>query len=274
MKTKTNWTVVSVFLFAIGIVAGTSWGQESPEPPDPPALEQKIEKRVERMTEVLELTETQQKMAQIILEDNMTKAQELREQLREIEENTHEAITGILTDEQKEKFAERRPRGMRAGPPPHARGMGPRHEGRPERAFMMLRHLDLSGEQKDDIKEILESKPENPREAIVDILTEEQEQQLKEGFRGRSRGDGPGFRGRRGFAPLRGLDLTDEQREEIKNIMESGTDDPREAILNVLTDEQKAQLEERRGEFRGRRGPDAERGERGRGFRGRRGTVR
>ena len=63
-------------------------------------------------------------------------------------------------------------------------------------------------------------------------------------------------------SPLAGLDLTDDQKAAIAEIRASGTGPHRDAVLEILTEEQVAQLEEccadgqcrRMGKRQGRRG--------------------
>jgi len=50
---------------------------------------------------------------------------------------------------------------------------------------------------------------------------------------------------RGGWGPFAGLDLTDEQRQEIRDIMEAQREQTRQAIEDVLTDQQKQQIEQR-----------------------------
>ena len=163
-----------VSLVGLGMLGSMAWSQKSPVP-----VQEKITKRIERMTKALDLTETQQKMMRIILEEKLPKIEALQTQMRELKKETETAVDGVLTEDQREKKAELKPdksefrRGSRMGRP----GRG--HFG--ESGLKgMLRGLDLTEDQKTQIKEVLKDKPENPREAIQNILTEEQKEQLKQ----------------------------------------------------------------------------------------------
>lgn len=92
--------------------------------------ERMVDRRIERMTEHLELTEGQARQIRRIFEQKFQKKQQLRdsnagrEQMRELFEQTHEAVRQVLNDEQRaemDRFLERR-RGRRGGPG----GRGPR----------------------------------------------------------------------------------------------------------------------------------------------------
>lgn len=81
-----------------------------------------------------------------------------------------------------------------------------------------------------------------------------------DGPRGFGRGGpgrgGPGRPGRGGPGPmLRGVDLTEDQRAQVRTILEASREKLRADVLNVLTDEQKAQAAERESRFRDRRDP-------------------
>jgi Spy/CpxP family protein refolding chaperone len=54
---------------------------------------------------------------------------------------------------------------------------------------------------------------------------------------------------------LRGVDLTEDQRAQVRTILEASREKLRADVLNVLTDEQKAQAAERESRFRDRRDP-------------------
>lgn len=130
----------------------------------------------------------------------------------------------------------------------------------------MLEHLDLTDEQREQLKELRETMAtmrEEQRESMMKILTDEQQATLKE-----MRGKRGKFFGRRGWGAKdrhdmrRGgkgafsrLDLTDEQKEQLKELRQehraeiSATRQKhRTALESVLTDEQRAKLGEMKDE--------------------------
>ena len=155
----------------------------------------------------------------------------------------------------------------------------------------MLERLDLTDEQKEQLQELrkeqrearreqreaMAAMGEEQREAVMNVLTGEQQETLKEmrGRRGRffeGRG-GKGkdrhdmWRGGKGPHPRRGaldaysrLDLTGEQKEQLEELRTQHRTEMREArrkqrtaLENVLTDEQREKLEEMKDEaFYGR----------------------
>ncbi|MFH1740856.1 MAG: hypothetical protein ABIH23_17755 [bacterium] len=254
-------------ILGIGLLSATSWAQDAPVPPD-----QRITKQIERMTKTLDLTETQQKMMRVILEEKLPKTAALRQQLKDLQEETEKAIDGVLTDEQREKRSKSRP--DRAGA---QRGIRPGQAARDAQGARagaglmgMLRDMNLSDDQKAQIREILKNRPENPRAAIQGVLTEEQKAQWKAKAQqmrrapqdaprgGQSQQGRLGQAGRMGF--LRGVDLTEDQRSRIQEILKNRPENPRKAILEVLTEEQKQELEKKRLQMRS--------GEKGEGVQG------
>ncbi len=207
------------------------------------------------------------------LHEQMAKAREandaeavkaLREKLdkifkgrQELQESLNKQIKAVLTDEQKEKFENLSRLFRRA-----VEGV--------QQIHAALRGLDLNDEQKEKIKKIIAEteeaagKVETPKEKgelwqqalntiKSDVLTEEQAKKFEQTLQQ--------MRERRGFMGLMAdLNLTDEQkaqmekieakyRDQIKN---AGPEDRRELMKkmheemnSVLTDEQKAKLEER-----------------------------
>lgn len=108
--------------------------------------------------------------------------------------------------------------------------------------------LDLTDEQKAAISELRASGSRPDREAVLEILTEEQVDQLKplrENRRGPRKGHGRRF-GRGGF--VNALDLTEDQKAAIAELRASGPGPHRDAVLEILTEEQVAQLEALRAE--------------------------
>ncbi len=148
----------------------------------------------------------------------------------------------------------------------------------------MLGRLDLTDEQKEQLqalrKEHVEVRREQreamvamgkeQREAVMNILTEEQQETLKEmrdrrgkffdrrGGKGKDRHD----MRRGGQGAFSRLDLTDEQKEQFKELRQEHRTELREtrqkqrtALESVLTDEQREKLEEMKDEafYSGRR---------------------
>ena len=141
----------------------------------------------------------------------------------------------------------------------------------------MLGRLDLTDEQKEQLKalreqhvearreqrEAMAAMGEEQREAVMNILTEEQQETLKE-MRGK-RGqffDRRGWGGKDRHDMRRGgqgafsrLDLTDEQKEQLKELRQEHRTEIREtrqkhrtALESVLTAEQREKLEEMKDE--------------------------
>ncbi len=159
----------------------------------------------------------------------------------------------------------------------------------------MLGRLDLTDEQKEQLqalrKEHVEARREQreamaamgkeQREAVMNILTEEQQETLKEmrskrgkffgqrGWEGKGRHDmrrgGKGRHDERrgGQGAFSRLDLTDEQKEKFKELRQEHRTELREtrqkhrtALESVLTDDQREKLEEMKDEafYGGKRG--------------------
>ena len=154
----------------------------------------------------------------------------------------------------------------------------------------MLEHLDLTDGQKEQLqalrkehmkamreqRETTAAMGEERREAVMNILTEEQQETLKEmrgkffgrrGWGGKDRHDmrrgGKGHDMRRGGkGAFSRLDLTNEQKEQLEELREEQRTEMREtrqkhrtALENVLTDEQREKLEKMKDEafYGGRR---------------------
>ncbi len=159
----------------------------------------------------------------------------------------------------------------------------------------MLGRLDLTDEQKEQLqalrkehvevrreqRETMAAMGKEQREAVMNILTEEQQEALKEmrakrgkffdrrGDKGKDRHDmRRGGKGRHdarrgGQGAFSRLDLTDEQKEQLKELRQEQRTEMREsrqkhrtALESVLTDEQREKLEEMKDEafYGGRRG--------------------
>ena len=155
------------------------------------------------------------------------------------------------------------------------RGGKMREHGPP--TLRMLGHLDLTDEQKEqlqalrkehreamrEVRETMATMGEEQREAVMKILTEDQQEAMKEmrSKRGKFFGQrGWGGKGRhdmrRGAAgAFSRLDLTDEQKEQLQVLRKDHRAEVREtrqkhrtALENVLTDEQREKLEEMKDE--------------------------
>ena len=148
----------------------------------------------------------------------------------------------------------------------------------------MLGRLDLTDEQKEQLqalrkehvevrreqREAMAAMGKEQREAVMNILTEEQQEALKEmrdrrgkffdrrGGKGKDRHDAR----RGGQGAFSRLDLTDEQKEQFKELRQEHRTELREtrqkqrtALESVLTDEQREKLEEMKDEafYSGRR---------------------
>ena len=160
-------------------------------------------------------------------------------------------------------------------------------------AMRMLEHLDLTDEQQEQLQALREKHREamreqreamaamgkEQREAVMNILTEEQQEAMKEmrskrgkffgqrGWGGKGRHDmrrgGKDHDMRRGGkGAFSRLDLTDEQKEQLVELRKGHRTEMREtrqkqrtALENVLTDEQRGKLEEMKDEafYGGRR---------------------
>ena len=151
----------------------------------------------------------------------------------------------------------------------------------------MLGRLDLTDEQKEQLqalrkehvevrreqRETMAAMGKEQREAVMNILTEEQQEALKEmrdkrgkffdrrGDKGKDRHDmRRGGKGRHdarrgGQGAFSRLDLTDEQKEQLKELRQEQRTEMREsrqkhrtALESVLTDEQREKLEEMKDE--------------------------
>ncbi len=196
----------------------------------------------------LDLTEEQREAAKEIMSA-------AREQAKDVED--HQKRRGImreafgkikqevLTDEQREKLAKMR-----------------EHGSRQSRPWAIFARLKLTDEQRGEMKEILDAAREKAkdvedpqkRRGIMleacgkvkqDVLTDEQREKLGKMWKHRAQGErrwGEGH-GSADRGMFRSLDLTDEQREAIREIMEAA----REKISNeVLTAEQRKKLQELR----------------------------
>jgi len=215
-----------------------------------------------RMAEVLDLSEAQQEAVRELLEAG-------RETMRE---RMDTAMAGILTPEQLVKFDELKARrevrgeGERPGRMGHRgkRGVhsGDRGDMPARRLELMTEHLDLTPEQQDEIRTILEEATPPPRaetrEKILAVLTPEQQEKMgqhreqcpsvgqREG-KGRMHGR-PGRDGDMHRRLARQLDLTDEQQTTVRATMSELRSEHREEMRSrleaLLTPEQREKLEQ------------------------------
>ena len=143
--------------------------------------------------------------------------------------------------------------------------------GEPNRARDGFRRLamalDVTEEQHAEIRRLITEDKAAMRNALDQVLTEEQKAKLEDiretlppphmagprGRRGPEEGQ-QGMRGPRGGIErlTKDLELTEDQRAEIRRLVTEGDVRPPEALDRVLTDEQKARLEELRAERPGR----------------------
>lgn len=127
-------------------------------------------------------------------------------------------------------------------------------------------------ELREELREMMKGRAKlraDLHERIMDALPEDKAEKLSElhESRKRARAGAGGMGARRGHVPplaaLHRLELTEDQKDEIKAIVEEA----HEKIQAVLTDEQRERLQQMRKKARGRRGEGDRRGR----FRGRRG---
>ncbi|MCS7337494.1 MAG: Spy/CpxP family protein refolding chaperone [Verrucomicrobiae bacterium] len=139
-----------------------------------------IDQRVQRLTQMLNLTPEQQAKLRAILEEEQKKLQELRTntaiapaeqaiKIREIRDGTNEKIREMLTPEQRERFESMPRLGL---------GQGPRPElqfGIDQRVRRMSETLNLTPDQQAKVRTILEEERNKMRELRADAtLTPEQ----------------------------------------------------------------------------------------------------
>jgi Spy/CpxP family protein refolding chaperone len=117
----------------------------------------------------------------------------------------------------------------------------PEKDGRPDQGKRMMQQLDLSEEQREQMREIREQG--GSREEAMAVLTDEQRQKA-EALR-RAHGEERLKRMRED------LDLTDEQVAQIKEIRENNGS--REEIQAVLTEEQREKARQHRKKMSGKR---------------------
>jgi len=255
---KRKWIIAVVVLLAAGIAtptllaAGKGSGRHEP---GKWAMEEH-HRAAGGMFRQLDLSDQQRQAVREIMEAARQQARGVEDpqQRREI---MHEAFgkikQDVLTDPQREKLQESWKRYRRGG-----REWKARH---PLAGVHLFRQLDLTDQQREAAKEIMATArqqaqgvedPQQRREIIrqafakikQDVLTDQQREKLEKIWTCRAeawRRQG----GRHGRWPgvLRALDLTQQQREAIGQIMKEA----RQKILNeVLTEEQRQKLEELR----------------------------
>lgn len=156
----------------------------------------RIEQLIDKLPEVLDLSEEQKGKLEEIWEKHKARVEELLKQLNEEREQFQKELEGILTPEQKEKFTQIQKRIKRAKEALSNRIKAPDLPG-PALIAAALQRIELSEEKKSKIEEIIEqtrSQIRDAREAGEDIrpiikeflgkvkavLTEEELQQLKQ----------------------------------------------------------------------------------------------
>ncbi|MGG6296877.1 hypothetical protein ACQ4M4_20980 [Leptolyngbya sp. AN02str] len=107
----------------------------------------------------------------------------------------------------------------------------------------------LTAEQRQQMEQ-MRQQADARRQEFANLSPEERRQRMQEARE--AGGMGPGG-GRRGGGPFGALDLTEAQRTQLRSIMESA----REQSQNVLTADQRQQLEQMRQSRGDRRGPRA-----------------
>ena len=219
---KSKTAKLMVLLVAVAALAGVSLAAQAEEGKD------QAGKRLEFLTKKLSLTDEQAKQVQQILTEHREKAEALRKEMME-------AVDKVLDDQQMEsfkKFCHRGPGQMgQPGPGAGRRGQWAR-PGRPG--------MPGAGQWG---RWARPGRPGAP------------------GAGQWGRGAGPGQPGMPGMAGLGRLDLTDQQREQVRTIMQEAHQqaqkaedrDQRQKILkdawdkavkDVLTDQQRQKLEE------------------------------
>lgn len=188
--------VFGIVIAGLLAVATWSWAQDT-DAVKTPTLEERIANQLERMTTRLDLTDEQKVQVEVILKKDLAEIVALQEKIRVLHEQMRAEIDTVLTDEQKAKRPDfkRGPRGPRgplghferggrggfghgmrgAGDCPVGAGLGPQFGARG-----ILGLLDLTDEQKTQIREILKDRPADCLEAIKAVLTPEQIQKLEE----------------------------------------------------------------------------------------------
>lgn len=93
----------SIFFLLISIMVNGVFAQEEPRDPGSNSAE-RIQKKVERLNAELQLTEQQNQQIKTILENHDKNTAAERASLRAKHEKTEQEISGILNDQQRQKF--------------------------------------------------------------------------------------------------------------------------------------------------------------------------
>lgn len=256
------------------MIVGGGFAQDNP--PEPPSVADVAAKKLEALQEALDLSAEQSASLSVLFVNSITQHREIMEQTRALRDSVKSGVDTILTDEQLQEVRQnRRLRGALRLEPPREGSRGPRGfrgppNDRGREGFRRIAEaLELTDEQRADIRRLAGEEGVDRREAVDQVLTDEQRAQLetlRESFSGHEGRGGPGahpgMRGRRGglerFAEA--LEITDEQRAEIRRLIAEEDVNRRDALDQVLTDEQRARMEELREEHAERGGPRGPRG--------------
>lgn len=204
----------------------------------------RLESHVSYLENRLDLTEDQVKEVEVILKDQQAAASEFKKSQRDA---TRSAIEQVLTDEQKGTFAEMQ---EKMGRDVHEAMMGrqgykaSRHRMHRE-AF--IEELGLTDEQVEQFDSLRTSH----KDAMKGLLTPEQLEKVDErrqdigslGSMGKAHGKHRGA-GRM----MEQLDLSDEQKSQLKTLRNEQCVSMRDGLKSILTDEQLDELQELREE--------------------------
>lgn len=209
----------------------------------------RLERHVSHLENRLDLTEDQVKEVEVILKDQQAAASEFKKSQRDA---TRSAIEQVLTDEQKGTFAEMQDK---MGKDVHKAMMGrqgykaSRHRMHRE-AF--IEELGLTDEQVEQFDSLRTSH----KAAMKGLLTPEQLEKFDE----RRQDTGSGSMGkahgkhRDAGRMMEQLDLSDEQKSQLKTLRNEQCVSMRDGLKSILTDEQLDELEELREEGQRHRG--------------------
>ena len=216
---------------------------------NPPSIEDIVSRKVEALKNTLELDEEIAQAVSDLFTASLTRERGLQEEIKALKEDTKTKFLDLLTEEQKEKLEATGRIDRMFGPkhrgpmPPHAKG----RMGGPHPDFKaMSEEIGITEEQHQAIRSLIEEQNIPPREAFKQVLTEEQQEKLAELRKNRPDR-------RRGGDPAKMLDrigeavgITEEQRATIDRLISGDEVTLREALNQVLSEEQKEKLAELR----------------------------